>query len=212
MRLDHVVYAAEPDGLDATARRLGELVGVPFVDGGFHPRFGTVNKILPLAGGHYVEIVAVLDHPAADKVPFGQAIKARTECGGGWVAWCVAVPDIAVYEARLGRRAVLGNRRRPDGYELRWHQLGVADVRLDPQLPFFVSWDSDPAEHPSKGATGEVDLAKVELAGDPHRVTEWLGGPASHPLDDVEVEWLAHHGVPGIMALHFRTPKGLVRI
>jgi hypothetical protein len=212
MRLDHVVYAAEPDGLDATAQRLGETLGGQFVEGGVHPRFGTVNKVLPLAGGHYLEIVCVLDHPAADKVPFGQAIKARTASGGGWVAWCVAVDDLAPHEARLGRPALAGNRHRPDGFELRWRQLGVTDVVIDPQLPFFICWETDPAEHPSKGASGDVDLARMELAGDPHRVSAWLGEPETHPLDDVEVDWLAPHGTPGILAVHFSTPHGLVRV
>ena len=56
MRLDHVVYAAESDGLDATASRLAESLDAEFVDGGVHPGFGTRNTILPVAGGHYVEV------------------------------------------------------------------------------------------------------------------------------------------------------------
>src|SRR5512145_1634659 len=76
------------------------------------------------SAGNYLEVVEVLDHPAADKVPFGQAVRARTEAGGGWLGWVVAVDDLRPIEARLGRRAVDGNRRRPDGYELRWKQIG----------------------------------------------------------------------------------------
>ena len=83
MRLDHVSYAAGPEGLDGTSRRLADALGVELVDGGVHPRFGTRNRVLPLASGHYLEVVAVLDHPVADKVPFGQAVKARTDLGGG---------------------------------------------------------------------------------------------------------------------------------
>ena len=48
MRVDHVSYAAEHDGLHATAERLAKLIGVTPVDGGVHPRFGTRNVILPL--------------------------------------------------------------------------------------------------------------------------------------------------------------------
>ncbi|TAL22347.1 MAG: VOC family protein, partial [Aquabacterium sp.] len=49
MRLDHLSYAAGPDGLVGTAERLGRVLGRDFTDGGVHPRFGTRNMILPLA-------------------------------------------------------------------------------------------------------------------------------------------------------------------
>ena len=103
MRVDHVSYAAEHDGLQATAERLAKLIGVDPVDGGIHPRFGTRNVILPLAHERYVEIVEVLDHPASDKAPFGQAVRARSEAGGGWLGWVVQVDDITEVETRLGR-------------------------------------------------------------------------------------------------------------
>ncbi|MEJ7628051.1 MAG: VOC family protein, partial [Nocardioidaceae bacterium] len=73
MHLDHLSYAAGPDGLAATTERLSEALGEKFVDGGVHPRFGTTNMILPLTGHQYLEVVEVLDHPASDKAPFGQA-------------------------------------------------------------------------------------------------------------------------------------------
>ena len=98
MRLDHLSFAAGPDGLASTAQRLGGLLGKDFVDGGVHPRFGTRNMILPLAGDTYLEIVEVLDHPASDKAPFGQAVRARSALGGGWLGWVVAVKDISVVE------------------------------------------------------------------------------------------------------------------
>ena len=211
MRLDHVSFAAGPEGLDATARELAALLGVELVDGGVHPRFGTRNRVLPVSDRHYLEVVDVLDHPAADKVPFGQAVKARSQAGGGWLGWVVAVDDLAPIEARLGRDAVDGNRRRPDGYELRWKQIGIKGLINDPQLPFFVRWESDPGEHPSQPGNG-VELTRLEIAGDPHRVAEWLGEPEAHPLDDVDVEWTAPRGQPGIQAVHFRTATGVVRI
>src|SRR5215203_672083 len=140
MRLDHLSYAAGPDGLASTARRLGDLLGEEFVDGGIHPRFGTRNMVLPLRQGTYIEVVAVLDHPAADKAPFGQAVRARSEDGGGWLGWVVAVDDLAPLEERLGRAAVEGHRYLDDGTRLFWQQLGVKGLQSDPQLPFFVHW------------------------------------------------------------------------
>jgi hypothetical protein len=212
MRLDHVSYAAGPEGLWATAFRLGALLGEEFHDGGIHPRFGTRNMILPLSAGTYVEVVEVLDHPASDKAPFGQAVRARSLLGGGWLGWAVSVEDIAPFESRLGRESVNGNRHRPDGVELLWKQLGVKGLQSDPQLPFFIQWEIDPALHPSAGATGEVSLEALEIAGDPARVSEWLGQPVEPPLEDVKVEWVAPNGTPGIVAAQFQTRSGVVRL
>ena len=212
MRLDHLSFAAGPDGLASTAQRIGGLLGKDFVDGGVHPRFGTRNMILPLAGNTYLEIVEVLDHPASDKAPFGQAVRARSALGGGWLGWVVAVDDIALVEQRLGREAVTGSRHRPDGKELVWKQIGVHGLIADPQLPFFIQWESPAEMHPSAGADPEFSLACLEIAGDPQRVSEWLGETVEAPLEDVKVDWAAPNGTPGIVAAQFQTPNGLVRL
>ena len=212
MRLDHLSYAAGPDGLLGTAERLGAALGSSFVDGGVHPRFGTRNMILPLSGSMYLEVVEALEHPASDKAPFGQAVRARSALGGGWLGWVVAVPDISPLEQRLGRGAVQGHRHRPDGTELRWKQIGVNGLIADPQLPFFVEWETAAKLHPSAGADGSVSLAGIEIAGDPLRVSEWLGETVEAPLEDVKVEWVAPHGTPGILAAQVQTAAGLVRL
>ena len=178
MRLDHLSFAAGPAGLAAATTELSELLGAQFVDGGAHPRFGTRNMILPLKNRQYLEVVEVLDHPASDKAPFGQAVRARSEAGGGWLGWVVAVDDIAPVERRIGRHAVPGNRRRPDGYNLQWQQIGVRGTMADPQLPFVVSWNVPANEHPSQQAEPVAELLALEIAGDPQRVADWLGEPA----------------------------------
>jgi hypothetical protein len=188
------------------------VLGASFLDGGAHPRFGTRNMILPLKNQQYLEVVDVLDHPAADKAPFGQAVRQRSEAGGGWMGWVVAVDDIAPVEHRMGRHAVPGNRRRPDGFNLEWQQIGVRGMAADPQLPFVTSWQIDPAEHPSQMATTELELTELEIAGDPQRVYDWLGEGAILALETIKVEWVAPHGLPGIMAATFSTPSGDVRI
>ena len=211
MRVDHVVYAAEHDGLRATARRLAEQIGVEPVDGGVHPRFGTRNIILPLAHERYVEVVEVLDHPASDKAPFGQAVRARSEAGGGWLGWVVQVDDISEQESRLGREAVLGNRHRPDGVELRWKQLGVKGLQADPQLPYFIEWEPG-VPHPSDDANTQVTIDSLQIAGDPDRVREWLGLPADNTSSVIDFEFVSPHGTPGLMAVTFDTPHGEVTI
>jgi hypothetical protein len=209
MRLDHVVFAARPEGLAATVEELSFHLGTPITEGGIHPRFGTRNAILPLAGGEYLEVVDVLDHPAAEKAPFGRAVKRRVEDGGGWLGWVVSVDDIRPVEKRLGRAAVQGNRRRPDGLDLRWKQLGVHGLINDPLLPFFIQWEVDESERPAaKG--GELSLGRLTLAGDPESLAEWLGEPSDHPLDDHDVTWV--DGPRGIAAVEFGTAEGTIRL
>ena len=212
MRLDHLSYAAGPEGIVETSRRLAGLLGEDFVDGGLHPRFGTRNMVLPLGDGLYLEVVAVLDHPASEKAVFGQVVRARTQAGGGWLAWVVAVDDISGVESRLGRVAVRGSRHRPDGVELRWQQLGVGGLLADPQLPVFVRWEIAPQQHPSCGASGAIHLTRLEIAGDPVQVSEWLDQDPAKPLEHVDVEWVKPDGSTGIVAATFDTPGGPVRI
>ncbi|MFZ0140277.1 MAG: VOC family protein [Aeromicrobium sp.] len=212
MHLDHVSFAAGATGLVGTTEDLGKALGATFLDGGAHPRFGTRNMILPLKNHQYLEVVEVLDHPAADKAVFGQAVRERSDAGGGWLGWVVAVEDISEVEHRMGRHAVPGNRRRPDGFNLEWQQIGIRGMVADPQLPFVTSWQVDSSEHPSQMAPAEIELTALEIAGDPQRVSDWLGEGAITALESIKVDWAAPHGTPGILAATFSTPSGDVRI
>ena len=212
MHLDHVSFAVGADGLAGTTAELGRLLGATFIDGGAHPRFGTRNMILPLKNRQYLEVVEVLDHPASDKAAFGKAVRERSDAGGGWMAWCVSVDDMEEVERRIGRHAVPGNRRRPDGFNLQWRQIGTSSMRADPQLPYVTAWDIDPSEHPSQMAASDIELVALDIAGSPQRLSDWLGEPAVDALEQIDVNWTAPHGLPGIMAATFRTPNGDVRI
>lgn len=212
MRLDHLSYAAGPEGLASCVQRLGSRLGAAFVDGGLHPSFGTRNFVLPLAGGCYLEVVAALDHPAVDQAPFGRAVRARTEAGGGWLGWVVRVDDIASVESRLGRAAVPGHRRRPDGFDLRWQQIGVKDLAVDPQRPFFIQWQTDTEHHPSAGGAA-ITLRQLEIAGDESTVDAYLGVSSAQPLDGIDVRWLPPtDDDTGVVAAVFDTPQGTVRL
>ena len=131
---------------------------------------------------------------------------------GGWLGWVVRVDDMGPVEHRMGRHAVPGNRRRPDGFNLEWRQIGVRGTQADPQLPFVVSWDVPESEHPSRSGPASVQLRSLEIAGSPDRVTQYLGESVLHALTDVEVLWVAPNGLPGIVAATFATGRGEVRI
>ncbi|MFZ8910048.1 MAG: VOC family protein [Candidatus Nanopelagicales bacterium] len=205
MRLDHVSYACAPGELAEVVQRIGSELGAAFVDGGIHPSFGTRNFILPLANDVYVEVVAALDHPAAEKAPFGRAVRHRAEEGGGWLGWVLAVDDITSVEAQLGRGSVAGHRIRPDGAELRWRQIGVLDLMDDPQLPYFVEWQTEEC-HPACDG-GPVALTSIEMSGDAATLSTWLGGSQAPS----EITWVTDDE-PGIVACGFETPRGFVRI
>lgn len=215
MRLDHLAYVSDHDHVVDVVQRLGSSLGAAFIDGGIHPRFGTRNFILPLEGGTYLEVVCALDHPAGDQLPFGRAVTRCAAAGGGWLGWVVGVDDITIAEKRIGRESAPGHRRRPDGVDLSWKQLGIINMIEDPQLPFFIEWNVDPADHPSVGATPGVRVERLEISGSPETVCDWLGEPIEHPLEDIEVTWIdprENNDATGLIAVEIRTPKGLVRI
>ena len=210
MRLDHLSYACTTSEIADVIQRIGGDLGATFVDGGRHPQFGTRNFILPLARGCYIEVVSALDHPAAEKAPFGRAVAQVAADGGGWFSWVVAVDDISPVEKRLGREARQGHRIRPDGVDLCWKQLGVLNVMEDPELPFFVEWSSSDAEHPSSGGSA-VAIERIEIAGEPAAVTTWLGTGGADPLAGIDVDWVEAED-DGLVAVWFTTPHGSVRI
>jgi hypothetical protein len=209
MRLDHLSYAVSHSELADTVQRLGCQLGGTFVDGGRHPAFGTQNFILPLTGGTYLEVVAALDHPAAEKAPFGQAVRRQAERGGGWLAWVVAVDDIAPIELRLGRAAVPGKRIKPDGEVLTWRQIGITDLLRDASLPYFTQWTSPADEHPSTAAPAVVTLLGWDVCGDANTIDTWLGAPLEVRSDGAEPRWVVSEE-PGLVAVEFRNPNGQV--
>ena len=212
MRVDHVVYAAERDGLKATAQRLAKQIGVTPVDGGVHPRFGTRNIILPLAHERYVEVVEVLDHPASDKAPFGQAVRARSEAGGGWLGWVVAGRrHLRGRESASAARRSWATGTAPTGSSCAgssWASRGCRPTRSCPTS----SSGRTACRTPPTTRTTEVTIETLQIAGDPDRVRDWLGLPADSTSSVIDFEFVSPHGTPGLMAVTFDTPTGEVTI
>ena len=154
----------------------------------------------------------MLGHPAAEESPVGEAVRARSERGGGWLGWVVSVPDLAPYEVRLGGESVRGSRHFPDGRLLEWQQIGVKGLMSDPQLPYFVEWETLDV-HPSHGAEDSgVTIETLQIAGDPERVCEWLGLPAKKTSTVIDFAFVAPHGTPGLLSVTFDTAEGKVVI
>jgi len=164
MRLDHVSYVASHEQISDVVNRVGSQIGTAFVDGGIHPKFGTRNFTAPLLNGQYIEVVCPMDHPATDSTPFGRAVKKKAEEGGGWMTWVLATEDISKIEENLGRKAVDGQRKKPNGSILQWKQLGVLDILEDSQQPFYIEWVSK--EHPSSDGVAHANLSELYIVGE----------------------------------------------
>jgi hypothetical protein len=211
MRLDHVSYVASHDQISNVVNRIGSQIGTAFVDGGIHPKFGTRNFTAPLLNGQYIEIVCPLDHPATDATPFGQAVKKKADAGGGWLTWVFNVEDISLIENKFGRKAVEGNRKKPDGTELRWKQIGVKDIFLMNELPFFVQWQTK--NHPSGDGTAEARIKKLHISSEHKLKKSFFKKEIQNSLINIDIEWINPSQIDsfiGIDSVDFETHNGLV--
>ena len=172
MRLDHVSYVASHDQISDVVNRIGSQIGTAFVDGGIHPKFGTRNFTAPLLNGQYIEVVCPMDHPATDSTPFGRAVKKKAEEGGGWMTWVLATENISKVEENLGRKAVDGQRKKPNGSILQWKQLGVLDILEDSQQPFYIEWISK--DHPSSDGIAHANLSELFIVGEEDSILKSL--------------------------------------
>ena len=210
MQLDHVSYATSHDSVIDVIQRIGSQLGASFIDGGIHPQFGTRNFILPLKNSRYVEVVCPLNHPAADKTPFGQLVSKKVEAGGGWLTWVVAVENLSPIEAKLERKAVEGHRKKPDGNELFWRQIGVLDTLDQASNPFFIQWKSD--SHPSTERDSNVTLTAIEIYGDPESLSQRYGLNGFFSQGDIDFNWIHNNSDTGIESVTFLTQNGNVRV
>jgi len=208
MRLDHISYVASHDQISDVVNRIGSQISTAFIDGGIHPKFGTRNFTAPLLNGQYIEIVCPLDHPATDATPFGQAVKKKSEAGGGWLTWVFSSSDLAGIEEKFGRKAADGYRTRPDGSELKWKQIGVKEIIGSGELPFFIQWLTD--NHPSKDGNSVAKISKLVIADDEKLADSWFQDEIKSALTGVEIEWVkpeSNEGDKGIVRIEFTVNK-----
>lgn len=213
MHLDHISYVASHDHLIDEVQRIGSRLGAGFMDGGIHPRFGTRNFTLPLQGGRYLEVVCPLDHPAADASPFGKVVSQRAQDGGGLLTWVLSVSNIKTFEDRLGRESVDGHRRRPDGSDLHWKQIGVLGTLEDRQLPFFIEWLTE--DHPSKDGQPVAKIEKIVISDKNQLSDSWFKFEILGALENVSIDWVdptSQDGETGIISVHMSTPNGSLNL
>ena len=211
MRLDHISYVASHDQISDVVNRIGSQIGTAFVDGGIHPKFGTRNFTAPLLNGQYIEIVCALDHPATGSTPFGRAVKRKSEDGGGWMAWVLATDNIAKIENDLGRKAIEGQRQKPNGSLLKWKQLGVLDVLENSKYPFYVEWISK--EHPSSDGIANSKLLEITIESEDESNLESLTELKTQISDNFDLKFIkSDSNFSGIKEISFQVEQKLVKI
>jgi hypothetical protein len=211
MRLDHVSYVTSHDQIPDVVNRIGSQIGTAFVDGGIHPKFGTRNFTAPLLNGQYIEIVCPLDHPATDATPFGRAVKKKALEGGGWMSWVIATDNIAEIEENLGRKAVDGQRTKPNGSTLRVKQIGFLEILNDSQQPFYVEWLG--TDHPSTDGSPYAELKEIHILGEENSGLKLLNKFEKFKLEDLKINFLKPiNDITGIKEIVFEIKGNQVRI
>lgn len=172
--LDHLVYAT--GDLERTVASIAELTGVEPVVGGQHPGMGTLNYLLGLGHGAYLEIIG--PDPAQTVPPQWFGIAGLTE--PRLVNWAVRTEDIGALVARTRAAGYdpgdpqAMSRRATDGTLITW-TLTPPPAGI---LPFLIDWGT--TAHPTERGLPEVSLVSFT---------------ATHPDPDAVREELAALGV-----------------
>ena len=158
-------------------------------------------------GNAYLELVTVVDEGVAGRCSFGRWVASARPAVVQPIGWAVRTTSIDVIAERHGLSVTTGSRAAPSGRLLSWRLAGVERAAAEPSLPFFIEW-GDGTPHPSRalraGSNASVDVARLELTGDVHRIRQWLGDLGGRVVVDA--------GPPGLAKVVLLTPGGEVRI
>ena len=174
LELDHVVIAVAD--LATAGREIEARHGLASIEGGRHPGWGTANRIVPL-GEAYLELVAVVDEAEAAQSSFGSWVAQAYAIVARPLGWAVRTDKLDEVARRLGLAVAAGSRVTRGGQLLRWRLAGIEQAAAEPMLPFFIEWGHGtplPGRAPATHRIAGVQIAKLQLDGDPDRLDAWL--------------------------------------
>jgi hypothetical protein len=174
VELDHVTIAVAD--LVAAGREIEARHGLASIDGGRHPGWGTANRIVPL-GQTYLELIAVVDQAEAAKSFVGSWVAQASPVLAQPLGWAVRTDNLDEVARRLGLVVTPGSRATRGG-QLRWRTAGIEQAAAEPSLPFFIEWEHGtplPGHAPATHRSAGIQIAKLQLDGDPDRLAAWLG-------------------------------------
>lgn len=175
VELDHVAIAVAD--LAAAGREIDARHGLASIDGGRHPGWGTANRIVPL-GQTYLELIAVVDEAEAAQSFVGSWVAQASPVLAQPLGWAVRTDNLDDVARRLGLVVTSGSRATRGGQLLRWRTAGIEQAAAEPSLPFFIEWEHGtplPGRAPATHRTAGIQIAKLQLDGDPDRLAAWLG-------------------------------------
>ncbi|MFV2051954.1 VOC family protein [Aliiroseovarius sp. YM-037] len=198
LSLDHFAVSAET--LDAGTTYVEEALGVRLQDGGNHPLMGTHNRLLGLANGLYLEVIAIdPDAPKPDRARwFGlNSFEGRPRLTN----WIARTDDLtaAVAASPDGTGVPIALTRG----DLRWQMAVPEDGKLpfDGFYPALIEWEG--AAHPAERLTQSgCTLKRFEVA---HPNANALKDALNPLLQDDRLRIV--EGEPSIWA-EFDTPNG----
>jgi hypothetical protein len=156
--LDHLVLGV-PD-LETSVKNFAQTLGATPTLGGRHESIGTHNAILPLRGGHYLELIAL--DPSSPNPPLGPPWGLETLKEPRLITWAAATRDIdsAIEQARNAGydpgTAIDVSRDTPEGEHLTWRLTVSTEFTADGLIPFLIDWGSSP--HPSGTSKAECSI------------------------------------------------------
>ncbi len=132
--LDHIAVGCSD--LATGAAWVEQTLGVPLLAGGKHARFGTHNRLLGLAGGLYLEVIAVDPEASATESWFGLAQFSGPPRMANWI---VRVPELST---ALADFPSLGQVVPMQRGALRWQIAVPPDGSLphDGGFPTLITW------------------------------------------------------------------------
>lgn len=198
LSLDHLAVSAET--LDAGTAHVEAALGVRLQDGGKHPLMGTHNRLLGLADGLYLEVIAI--DPAAPAPQRARWFGLDTFSGNPRLTnWIARTDDLAKAVAASPPDA--GTPIALSRGDLRW-QMAVPDDGVLPfggSFPALIEWGGD--AHPAARLTPSgCTLKRFELS---HPDAEALRDTLAPLLDDDRVRIV--EGEP-LMCAELVTPHG----
>lgn len=198
MRLDHLAIAAET--LDEGVAWAEERLGVAFLAGGKHARFGTHNRLLGLARGLYLEVIAV-DPDATSDGPrwFGLDTFKGPPRLANWICEPLDFDAFMVH----GMRKVAMSRG-----DLRWDMGAPVDgsLPMGGGFPTVLQWHTDTPPGQSLASSGCGLRALTIRHPGANEIAQSLRGH----LDDARVRF----EVASVISLtaELDTPRGVVSI
>jgi len=105
---------------------------------------------------------------------------------------------------------VEGKRKKPDGTELSWKQLGVLSTLEDASHPFYVEWISQ--NHPSQDGVPVATISKLNITSNNLKILNSLEIELIEKNSGLNISWMENekNDQSGILSVEFKVGSKIV--